>query len=979
MTPERWQEIKNVLAQALEIKPAERAAFLDRSCSGDSSLRREVELLLASDEAVSTEFLNKSPGLDLHTSPNTDADGSPAEPADVWMGRRVGPYKIVEQIGAGGMGEVYRAFRADDQYRKEVALKVMRAGQDSEFFVSRFKNERQILANLDHPNIAGLLDGGSTEDARPYLVMEYIRGRPLDRYCDDCKLTVTERVRLFRIVCSAVQCAHQNLVIHRDIKPSNILVTEDGSPKLLDFGIAKLLAPDSESAQPLQTVTMVRLLTPEYASPEQLRGETITTASDIYSLGVVLYEILTGRRPRLRENRVSENGARIPAEIEPERPSTAVSRAGKDANGLDPLTLTPEIVSATREGSPEKLRRRLAGDLDNIVLMALRPEPRRRYASVEQLSEDLRRHLEGLPVIARTDTFGYRSSKFIRRHTAGLAAAALLALSLIGGMAATLWEAHIARDQRGRAERRFNDVRKLANALMFDIHDAIRDLPGSTRARQLLVTNALKYLDSLAGEARGDLSLQRELADAYERVGAVQGQPYTASLGDAPGALASYLKAQAIRKTIATVGTAPDQIKYAANCRAVASLQLVSSDAAAAIRTAQESVSITQSLLKNDPANRDALAELAGDYSAVGFMFEQARTGSANGEDKAGENYRRALEIDDKLTESSTDKVLLRNLATDEFHIGQHLRDAGYRAEAIEAFNRALGILGNLAKGSDSTQTLRDMSSATSALGDTFLMNGDATHALANYRKILDAVVKVSAADPNNGDARSGVGEASLNVGVSLVMLGKASDALSYLTRAMAIFEKIAAADPKQQGVNWDLTVAYVWTASVSPDANRALEYFDKALAIDQRLAQVDTGTSNWQENEAEVRVNLGDFFRKHSQLDRAAENYGRAAAIIEPVLASHPDQQEPRYPVAGAYFGLGEIAALKAQRPSQSRNEQKAKWNEANSWYQRSADAWRQIRHPAAVSPNGFDCGNPQEGERELSRSKAALAELGS
>src|SRR5580700_10431216 len=977
MTPERWQEIKNVLAQALEFKPVERAAFLDRSCSGDVSLRREVELLLASDEAVSTEFLNKSPDLAPHTSPNTD--GSPAELADVWVGRRVGPYKIVEQIGAGGMGEVYRAFRADDQYRKEVALKVMRAGQDSEFFVSRFKNERQILANLDHPNIARLLDGGSTEDARPYLVMEYIRGRPLDRYCDECKLTVTERLRLFRIVCSAVQCAHQNLVIHRDIKPSNILVTDDGSPKLLDFGIAKLLAPDSESAQPVQTVTMVRLLTPEYASPEQLRGETITTASDIYSLGVVLYEILTGRRPRLRENRAGENGVRIPTEIEPEKPSTAVWRAGKDSNGLDPLTLTPEIVSATREGSPEKLRRRLAGDLDNIVLMALRPEPRRRYASVEQLSEDLRRHLDGLPVIARTDTFAYRSSKFIRRHTAGLAAAALLALSLIGGMAATLREARIARDQRGRAERRFNDVRKLANALMFDIHDAIRDLSGSTRARQLLVTNALKYLDSLAGEARGDLSLQRELADAYERVGAVQGQPYTASLGDTPGALASYLKAQAIRKTIATVGSARDQIKYAANCRAVASLQLVSSDAAAAIRTAQESVSITQSLLKTDPANRDALAELAGDYSAVGFMFEQARTGSANGEDKAGESYRKALEIDDKLTENSTDKVLLRNLATDEVHIGQHLRDAGYRAEAIEAFNKALGILENLAKRSDSTQTLRDVSSVTSALGDTFLMNGDATHALANYRKILDAFVKVSAADPNNGDARSAVGEASLNVGVSLVMLGKAGDAISYLSRAMAIFEGIAAADPKQEGVNFDLTVAYVWTASVTPNANRAHEYFDKALAIDQRLARVDTGTSNWQENEAEVRVNLGDFFRRHSQLDRAAENYSRAAAIVEPLLAAHPDQQEPRYPVAGAYFGMGEIAALRAGRPSQSRNEQRAKWNEANSWYQRSADAWRQIRHPAAVSPNGFACGNPQEAERQLTRSKAALAALGS
>src|SRR5580698_11140392 len=227
MTPERWQEIKNVLAQALEFKPVERAAFLDRSCSGDVSLRREVELLLASDEAVSTEFLNKSPDLAPHTSPNTD--GSPAELADVWVGRRVGPYKIVEQIGAGGMGEVYRAFRADDQYRKEVALKVMRAGQDSNSVITRFKNERQILASLEHPNIARLLDGGTTEDGVPYIAMELIEGQPITKYCDQLKLSVAERLRIFLRVCAAVQFAHEHLIIHRDIKPGNILVTIEGT------------------------------------------------------------------------------------------------------------------------------------------------------------------------------------------------------------------------------------------------------------------------------------------------------------------------------------------------------------------------------------------------------------------------------------------------------------------------------------------------------------------------------------------------------------------------------------------------------------------------------------------------------------------------------------------------------------------------------------------------------------------------------
>jgi non-specific serine/threonine protein kinase/serine/threonine-protein kinase len=904
-------------------------------------VRRYVESLILSYEQAG-DFLDKPPAICGHSAGGNEV-GS-------WRARRIGPYQIIGEIGEGGMGAVYLAERADDEYQKKVAIKRVHSGLDPRFMLARFKAERQILANLDHPNIARLLDGGSTEDQQPYLVMEYVEGLPLDRYCNHHNLTVTARLQLFRAVCSAVQYAHQNLVIHRDIKPANILVTSDGVPKLLDFGVAKILTPDARTSPALRTMPMVRLLTPEYASPEQLRGDAISTASDIYSLGVVLYEILAGRRPERRLHGEPEEVA---------QPSAANSQAVTSSESLN-----------LPEGSPEKLRRRLAGDLDNIVLMALRHEAGRRYASVEQLSEDIRRHLEGLPVFARADTLSYRSSKFIKRHKVAVVAALLLALSLITGAAVTLREASIARAQQARAERRFNDVRKLANSLMFDIHDAIRDLPGSTRARQLVVSNALTYLDSLAGEARSDLSLQRELADAYERVGAVQGEPYKASLGDTAGALASYRKAGAIRRAIVSAAT-PDRIKYAANCRTIATLQLLSSDSTGAIASAQESVSIAQALLKSDPGNREALPELAADYSGLGNILAES-TGSSD-KSLVAENYRRALQIDQELAKYSADPIRSRSVAVDEFHIGRHLKDAGYRREAIGAFKRALGILDGLASGSTNTQARRDVATVRSNLGDTLQMDGDAKNALANFLAVLDIITPISTADPENGDARLGIGEACLNVGSALVMLGERNEAHGYLLRAISILEKAAVKDPKQESVNYDLTIAYVWAASAELDEREALEGYNKALAIDQRLAKANTGDSYWRENEAEVRVKIGDFCRKTAQLASAAESYGRAVALAEPIVSS----QGAKYALADAYFGLGQIAALRALRPNQPRDEQAAKWDLAKSWYQRCSDAWRQIRNPAAVSPTGFECGDPREAERQLVRCNAALAAL--
>jgi len=407
VTPERWQSVSDELDKALRMQSSERAPYLARLAVVDPELHREVESLLASHQKATAEFL-KSPIAVSFSDPES------SRPSATMLNRRIGSYQIVELIGTGGMGEVYRAFRADDEYRKQVALKVVRAGEGSGFVISRFKNERQILASLDHPNIARLLDGGTTDDGAPYFVIELIEGESIDRYCDHHKLGTNDRLKLFLQVCSAVQFAHQRLIVHRDIKPSNILVTAEGTPKLPDFGIAKILEADAiDEIQP--TLTVFRMLTPGYASPEQIKGETITTASDVYSLGVALYELLTGRSLYRVTSRSPRELAQAVCEFEPEKPSTAVLKRPAERREAN----ADSENRASHSGAPQKLGRRLRGDLDNIVLMALRKEPQRRYASVEQFASDIRRHLENLPVIARKDTARYRAVN-LKRFQAGV-------------------------------------------------------------------------------------------------------------------------------------------------------------------------------------------------------------------------------------------------------------------------------------------------------------------------------------------------------------------------------------------------------------------------------------------------------------------------------------------------------------------------------------------------------------------------------
>ena len=427
MTPERWATIKDVFEAALELEAHARAAFLDQACVGEPSLRAEVVELIASHEQAGSFMAAAAfePAM-KHAA---------EEEVNSRVGCRIGSYQTIREIGRGGMGAVYLAARADEVYRKQVAIKVVKRGMDTEAVVRGFRQERQILAGLDHPHIARLLDGGSTDDGLPYFVMDYIEGLPVDVYCDAHQLSITRRLELFRTVCSAVQYAHQHGVIHRDLKPGNVLVTVDGAPKLLDFGIAKVLNPEAGSATVGSTIA--RPLTPAYASPEQVRGEEITPASDIYSLGVMLYELLAGHQPYRLESHTPQELERVICGQEPEKPSTIVNRVEEVPLADDgrQITITPGSVSEARGDQPDRLRHRLAGDLDNIVLTALRKEPGRRYSSVEQFSDDIRRHLEGVPVTAHKDTLTYRTAKFVRRNRAGVITAAsslMVILALIG-------------------------------------------------------------------------------------------------------------------------------------------------------------------------------------------------------------------------------------------------------------------------------------------------------------------------------------------------------------------------------------------------------------------------------------------------------------------------------------------------------------------------------------------------------------------
>jgi len=507
MTPERWQQIKEILEATEDQAAGERKAWLDEVCAEDRELLREVESFLVHEDTL--------PGF--IEEPILGFIPSEVGSAETWereaLGHTVGPYRLESLLGVGGMGAVYLARREED-FEQEVALKLIRRDFASPEIIRRFEAERQVLARLEHPHIARLLDGGTTPEGLPWFAMEKVDGLPLDRYCDEHRLTTRERLELFLAVCSALSLAHQNLVIHRDLKPGNILVDAGGNPKLLDFGIAKLLEPD-DAPERRAPRTQHHAMTLHYASPEQLRREPIGTASDIYSLGVVLYRLLTGRLPSGLEDASPVDLMLAVCEQEPTLPSTAVRRT-EELHLEDGRVIrrTPEDVAAVRDGDPKTLSRRLAGDVDAIVGKALRKEPRHRYASVEQMAADIRDHLEGLPVAARQGDLAYRTGKFIRRHRWGLASAGAMVLLALAFTVALLLQLQATTRARDRAEE--------ISSFLIDLFQSVApDRPGGAEptVHDLLDEGREKLEAGLGEQPEVRATLALKLGEVYYKLG----------------------------------------------------------------------------------------------------------------------------------------------------------------------------------------------------------------------------------------------------------------------------------------------------------------------------------------------------------------------------------------------------------------------------------------------------------------------------
>ena len=837
---DREQLVDELFAQAVDLSTAERERFLSAhaaDANADAGVLDEVKALLTNfRRADEREFLQDPLIGDKPTQALAD-------------GQDFQGYRILRLIAEGGMGEVYLA--EDRELNRKVAIKLTRSHLKSRDLLRRFQNERRILANLQHPNIAQLCEAGATPDGQPFFVMEYIEGLTIDKFVADHQLTIPERLRLFRTVCSAVSYAHQNLVVHRDIKPGNILVRENGEPKLLDFGIARLLEEDNTENVDA-TVTMFRALTPQYASPEQIRGAPVTTASDVYSLGVVLYEILTGRRPYRVTQQTADEIARAVCDQEPAKPSSL--RADAEIWGYGDTEKKHTYASPRRGVSPSALR----GDLDNIVLKALRKEPERRYSSVEQFSEDIRRHLDGLPVTATADTLAYRTTKFIKRHKFGMAAATVIIMILTAGIITTSVAARRARLQSARAEQRFNQVRELAHSVLFDYHDAIASLPGSTPVRERLVKDALKYLDDLASDPSNSPALQRELATAYLKVGDVQGRPYAPNLGHTDDALASYQKALKILETVSDSSASDRDLKreLATVYERIGNIHLRKGNFDAAFEVNVQALRIRQDLLAADQSDSIGRREVADSYLYVGDAL-QAKCSAEQCLRDALADQQRALQIRQALAdENPNDLELKRGVAQAHMRIGFRMaslasltKEKDYTRQWLDEDRAALAITRELvAANRTNAIDRRNLADELMATANAQIENNDHAGALSGYTESLEIFKALAASDPTNSEAQRDLGFIYLRLGALSRQTGKTDSAREYYAHALEVVQQLLAqglSDEEDLATGAVIYVDLDALAEASGDLDAAIDARKHEIELRERIVALDPNTAN--------------------------------------------------------------------------------------------------------------------------------------
>jgi len=880
LNEDRWRRLEALFHAAAELSDKEREAFIEHEA--DSELRLELRAMLLHDSNAGDRIARAIERV--------------AGPAswDSPVGRHFGPYRIVREIGRGGMGVVFEAWRDDAEYDKRVALKIAPDWRDLNELRGRFRIERQILARLEHPNIARFLDGG-TEGGVPYFAMEFVDGRMVTEWVRERNLGVRERIAVFRQICAAVSCAHENLVVHRDLKPSNILVDRTDTVKLLDFGIATLLSPVPEQS----TLTAgARRWTPDYTSPEQMRGDTITVRTDVYSLGLVLYELLCDERAQTADISSPRALEQSICETEPQPPSARAAARGQNS-----------------------LSRQLRGDLDTIVAMAIRKEPERRYPSVAAMDADLGRYLDGRTVEARPGTPAYRLSKFVRRHRVAMAAGTFIALSLAGGIASTMYQAR-------RAERRFQQLRSLANTFVFDVHDRIQYLPGSTEARQVIVTTALRYLENLRQDAGKDAVLLRELAAAYERIGDVQGAPNGANLGDSKGALVSYQRAESILTPLATHGDHeakfglasaaykrgvlrqalgdPAGVTELESARAMARELTASKDASIPVlglagnidsdltrhysglhdrqrarETALEGAEFAQRMVDLQPGSMESLDFLALSQSTLGIAYR------SNGElELSAEAHRKAVAFRERLVSEHPENVVYRRLLLIAYgHLGDALgppegNALGQLTDSVDAYRKAAEIAEWISQRDPADhKSWFDIVAARMRIAAAQLEEPDgASQALESLTKSESLLGKLIHDDPANQRFHFYAFMLDCQMGKALMALGRDAEAIRRLERARLEVKSFYGGPNENNGREWALAATVrLGLLKAKTDTPAAAELAGEAVAM-MEILPARRLPIDWAQASEEAR--LGRLYLKAGHAKEGALWLGKSAEL---------------------------------------------------------------------------------------------------
>lgn len=849
MNPDRWRAVTALFDKAIGLPPVHRDAFLISACGIDTELLAEVRSLLDV-HTDDPEYLEASAWAQHGEVIEEAIEGQNIE-------ERVGSYRLLRKIGSGGMGSVYLAERDDDEFRKQVAIKFIRGGALRENAIKRFRRERQILARLEHPGIARLLDGGTTSRGTPYFVMEYVEGKLLLDYCDELGLGVRARLELFLKVCEAVEYAHERLIVHRDLKASNILVDTAGQPKLLDFGIAKVLEPD-ESGQLTLTQTGMRQFTPDYASPEQVRGDQVTTATDVYSLGVLLYELLTARRPLRFQNTSPVDILTILLETTPVRPSIAVSRVEE----IGGKTIRPELVVWNRRTDLRSLVRDLSGDLDNIVLKALAKRPEDRYGTAAALGRDLHAYLDGHIVSAQRATAGYRFTKFLRRNAWQVAAGIALILSLLAGIVVATWQWREAQAERERAELFARQSREMARSLIFELHESLLKVPGTTAARALLLDRSTRFLDSLAAASNADPELQLELAEAYRKLAAVEGDARTENLGNRAASIESLSKGLALARA------ALPSRKYHARAEVIA-IELLG-DQVSALR---------------DTGDREGVANAVFDLTRMLNQADPRDTSQANRESRA---------------------LAWRQLGNE--HV-----ESGRSAEGREAYEKSRALYeGLMADPAVSKAVSTQYSSTLKRLGALAVSEKRLPEANELYTKALSIERGLASQSPSDRGLRLSIVHTLGHLGFVQRESGHPDEALRLYQEALQLSEAAMREEPENQRARWSVASTLHNLGGLYAQLAwfpQCRESYQRALILREEMSQRTPESRSYQLAAARTRADFGQALveeaaksltgkEKTVAMQRARNLLRQALPVFEERAAKKelagPDAEEP-------------------------------------------------------------------------------------